>query len=248
MTKRTVKLNLSYDGSGFYGWQVQPKLRTVQGEVNSALKQITGEDINVMGAGRTDAGVHALDQYASFKTSNTKIADENFLKALNSLLPCDVRVLNVETVSPSFHARNTAVKKIYAYHIFNGKVLSPFKRNYCYQYHFKLNADKMARALKMIEGKHDFSAFRSSHCCANNPVKTIFSTSAEVDGDFIVLKVCADGFLQHMMRTITGTVIMAGEGRIVPDDLSTILNSGKRENAGPTAPGKGLFLEKVVYP
>ncbi len=241
-------MNIAYDGSDFHGWQIQPGLRTVQGEINGALYQVTGEELNVTGAGRTDAGVHALDQYASFKMNNIKIEDGNLTKAMNSILPCDIRVLGCETVPSSFHARNSAIGKTYTYNLFNGSVLSPFRRNHCYHYHFPLDENRMRNALKVFEGRHDFSAFRSSHCGAKNPVKTISSTSVEKNNDYFLIKVSADGFLQHMVRTIMGTVIMAGEGRLSPEDIKRIMESGKRENAGPTAPAKGLFLEKVVYP
>jgi tRNA pseudouridine38-40 synthase len=254
---RTVRLTIQYDGTGYNGWQVQPNGITLQGMLQEKIKEITGEDAKVTGAGRTDAGVHALGQVAAFKTGS-KLTPDTIKRALNAVLPDAVRVMDTCDAMDTFHPRYDAKSKIYFYVIANARIISPFLYRYAWRIPHRLDLDGMSRALAPLEGTHDFSAFRASGCGAKSPVRTISGISMEklsgldfmgskLDGSFIKISIEADAFLRHMVRNIVGTAVEAGKGKITPMDMERILESRDRKLAGPTAPARGLFLERVNY-
>ncbi len=250
-------MTLQYDGTDYHGWQVQPNGVTLQEILQEKIKGLTGEDAQVTGAGRTDAGVHALGQVASFKTWS-KLAPDTVKRALNAVLPGAIRIVDACDAGEAFHPRYDAKSKVYFYIISNTYTISPFLYKYAWRIPQKLDSDRMRRALAPLEGTHDFSAFRASGCGAKNPVRTISRISVEklsgldfmgakLDGSFIKISLEADAFLRHMVRNIVGAAVEAGKGKITPGDMEIILESKDRKRAGPTAPARGLFLEKVIY-
>jgi tRNA pseudouridine38-40 synthase len=272
---RNIKLTIQYDGTNYHGWQIQPiqgsefgvrslkhkeqkkNVITVQGILQETIKEITGEDTKVIGAGRTDAGVHAIEQVASFKTS-TGLPPDIIKRALNAILPDDIRIIGVHDAESTFHPRYDAKSKIYFYVISTDRTISPFLNRYIWKIPYKLNLDEMDVAIKFLKGKHDFAAFRASGCGAKSTVRTIFNISLEVlnvinfmtaglNGNFLKIRIEADAFLRHMARNIVGTIIEVGKGKISKEDIKKILASKDRRFAGPAAPTKGLFLEKINY-
>ncbi|MFI5304756.1 MAG: tRNA pseudouridine(38-40) synthase TruA [Nitrospiria bacterium] len=241
-----VKLTLAYDGTPFHGWQIQPKVVTVQEILKKAIETITnGRKVNLIGAGRTDSGVHALGQVANFKTE--KLLDEKKWKdALNALLPNEVVVINVELVSSKFHARYSAKKKSYVYRI--GFKRSPFLFNKEWKISYPLNVAAMKKALTFLIGKHDFSSFASSLSESESKICKLLKGEIIKDKESIVIRLTADRFLTHMARAIVGTLVEVGSGKIKPKDLNGILLSKNRSKAGKTAPPHGLYLEGVTYP
>jgi tRNA pseudouridine38-40 synthase len=257
------KIILSYDGSGFHGWQVQPGRPTVQGTLAAALEKMTGERVLPQGSGRTDAGVHALGQVASFGLE-AEIPAENLLRALNRSLPQSVRVLRVEEVGEGFHARHCAVRKTYEYRIFERRmdasdeetICPPFVAPYVWDCRWTLQPELMAFAAAMLCGTHDFTSFgasdpdlaqREEGAAGPNPVKTIFtSTVMRADG-LLRYRVTGSGFLHHMVRNIVGTLAEVGRGSLRAEELERILAARDRTAAGPTAPAQGLFLVNVEY-
>jgi tRNA pseudouridine38-40 synthase len=254
---RKIKLILQYDGGRYSGWQAQENAVTIQGLLEDALWRITGGAERVEAAGRTDAGVHALGQAAVFTTSSGLDAAV-FKRALNAVLPPDIRVAEALEAAPDFHPRYDAKKKRYFYLIANHAVLSPFAARYSWHVRRPLDAAGMREAASHLTGRHDFKSF----CAAGSSVKTTVREVSLLEvrrtdgveflgiclqGDFIRITVEADGFLRHMVRNIAGTLVEAGSGAISPDKMSEILSSRDRNAAGPTAPGRGLFLERVEY-
>lgn len=237
---------MEYDGTNYAGWQVQPGQDTIQGCLEVALRTITGEDVRVIGSGRTDAGVHALGQVAHFKT-RSQMTVEEFRRALNGLLPRDIAVREVFEEAEDFHARHSAKRKLYRYVVFQGKVRSAFGHRYGWDVGYSLDVATMRRAASHLVGTHDFSAFRASSCAAKSPTRTVHRLEIfEQDRDIIFLAE-ADGFLQHMVRTIVGTLVDVGRGGLKPDVVKALLESRERSQAGPTAPPQGLFLLEVTY-
>jgi tRNA pseudouridine38-40 synthase len=271
---RNIKLTIQYDGTNYNGWQIQPaaisnvrfqisdfkkqkNIITIQGIIQAAIKKITAEDVKLIGAGRTDAGVHAIEQSASFKTTSRLSADI-IQRALNANLPDDIRVIEAKDVKIEFHPRYDAKSKIYFYIISNSYFISPFLCRYAWKIAHKLDLDAMRRAIEPLKGRHDFSAFRASGCGAKNSVRTIFDISvgkiehldfmsARLSGDFFKIRIEADAFLRHMVRNIAGTIVEAGKGKMKSEDIEGIMLSKDRKNAGAAAPARGLFLEKVNY-
>jgi tRNA pseudouridine38-40 synthase len=257
------KIVLSYDGTGFNGWQVQPGRPTVQGTLSAALQKMTGERVLPQGSGRTDAGVHALGQVASFALEGS-IPAGNLGRALNQCLPQSIRVLLVEEVGPEFHARHSAVRKSYEYRIFERKVegvdeediCPPFLAPFVWDCRWALNVDEMKRAAKMLCGVHDFTSFQASDpdvtqrelgTAGPNPVKTIYvSEMGRWDG-LLTYRVTGSGFLHHMVRNIVGTLVEVGRGSLESEEMLRILTAKDRTSAGPTAPARGLFLVGVSY-
>jgi tRNA pseudouridine38-40 synthase len=254
---RKIKLILQYDGGGYNGWQVQENAVTIQGLLESALLRITGGRAVVESAGRTDAGVHALGQVAAFKTSSALDA-EVFKRAINAALPPDIRVIAAQEVSQEFHPRYDAKKKRYFYLIANHGVCSPFSARYSWHVKRRLDADGMREAAGYLVGRHDFKSF----CAAGSSVKTtvrevsllevertdgVDFLGVRLPGDFLRITVEADGFLRHMVRNIAGTLVEAGRGAVAPAAMSDIIAKRDRAAGGPTAPGRGLFLERVDY-
>jgi tRNA pseudouridine38-40 synthase len=249
---RNLKLILSYDGTDFAGWQVQPDAPTVQGTLASAIGRITGEKVLPQGSGRTDAGVHALAQVVTFVTESS-VPTANFVKALNDLLPASIRVLGVEEVAPDFHARKSAWGKIYRYRIFRGAICPPFLTRYVWHYPFPLDELAMMEAAQSVVGEHDFTSFaavdpeRGLEGTPASNVRRIFSSQWQREGDEFVYTVKGSGFLHHMVRNLVGTFILAGKGTLKPADLTRILAARDRSAAGATAPASGLYLVQVEY-
>lgn len=241
---QNYKLLISYDGTDYHGWQRQPDKKTVQGLLEDSLAKITQKKINIIGAGRTDAGVHAQEQVANFKAS-LSINREELSKALNSLLPQDVRVISVEKADLDFHARNMAKSKIYQYRIFNSPNISPFLHRYVLQWSSPLNVNLMKKAAPLFRREADFTPFSSNRLL--NPVRKIRLSRIEKKGDEIIYTVEANGFLRYMVRTIVGTLLEIGRGKIPPEEIEEIFREKKRTLASPTAPAKGLCLIKVNY-
>ena len=244
---RNIKLIVQYDGTNYAGWQVQPDVQTVQGVLKSAVETLVDHKVKLYGASRTDAGVHASGQVASFKTEKTHSTGV-IKKGLNALLPEDIRVVNVEDVPLSFHPRFDATGKTYRYRFFLGDVVSPFERLYCYHVRGKVDIDKMVEAATFFVGEKDFTSFRDSMCTSKNPVKKIkVSKFNLLNNGFLEYIITGDSFLHHMVRNIAGTLLWIGKGKISIDTLPFIFAKKDRRLAGPTLDAKGLFLEKVFY-
>lgn len=249
---RNLKLILSYDGSEFSGWQVQPDATTVQGTLASAIGRITGEKVLPQGSGRTDAGVHALAQVVTFVTESS-VPTANFVKALNDILPASVRVLEVTEAPPDFHARHSARAKTYHYRIYRGTICPPFLARYVWHFPYPLDENAMARAAGLLVGEHDFTSFaavdpergREGETASN--VRRIFSSSWERRGEEFVYTVRGSGFLHHMVRNLVGTFILVGKGTLAVEDVRRILEARDRSAAGATAPASGLYLVNVEY-
>lgn len=250
------KLTLAYDGTDFHGWQVQPGHPTIQSELASAIERVTGEYVLPQGSGRTDAGVHARAQVASFGLV-APIPPANLVRALNRTLPSPIRVLNAEHASSDFHARHSVLAKTYEYRIFRGEICSPWLTRYVYALNWPLHVQNMQLAASLVIGEHDFTSFaatdpdlstrQSDPAEPQNNVRTIFSSTWTEDADLLIYKVRGNGFLHHMVRNLVGTFLEAGRGQIAPDEITTILEHRSRPAAGPTAPARGLFLDCVEY-
>lgn len=241
---RITKLVLSYDGTDYCGWQRQPDERTVQGVVEDALTELAGRRISVAGAGRTDAGVHARGQVASFQ-AELRLGGGELLRALNALLPDDIRVLSAGPAPPGFHARKSAQSKVYRYRILNSLRISPFHFRYVLHWPGRLDIEKMSEAAGKFIREADFTAFSSNRLL--HPIRRVGRSEIRKTGSEIVYTIEADGFLRYMVRTIVGTLIEVGRGRIEPGAIEDLFAGKKRTLRSPTAPAKGLCLVKVVY-
>ena len=244
---RILKLTLSYDGTRLVGWQRQAEGESVQGVLEDALARFEGGPVTVHGAGRTDAGVHALGQVASVEvTFGHDVA--TLARALNAQLPEDVRVLSVEEALPGFHARFSARSKSYRYCIRNGAVASPFERAYAWHVPQPLDVDAMRQAASRLLGPHDFSTFRSVGTDVPDAVRTLHTSDVLGDaGALLTYEVSGDGFLRHMVRAIVGTLVEVGRGWRDPAQMDALLQARDRARAGATAPPHGLFLVRVDY-
>ena len=241
---QNYRLTLSYDGTDFHGWQRQPQRRTVQGVIESSLAKIAKKKINVIGAGRTDAGVHALEQVANFK-ANLKMGEEELFQALNSLLPDEVRITSLKKVDANFHARKMAKSKVYQYRIFNSTCISPFVFRYVLQWSSPLDVNLMKEAARLFVREADFRAFSSNRLL--QPLRKVTRSEIEKKGKEIIYIVEANGFLRYMVRAMVGTLLEVGRGRIPPQKIEEIFRQKKRTLSSPTAPAKGLCLIKVNY-
>lgn len=242
-----VKCIISYDGSHFSGYQVQPKKRTVQGEIEEALFKLhKGHPIKIHASGRTDAGVHALGQVFHFDT-NLTIPEEKWPYALNSLLPEDVVVLEASYVKHNFHARFNATAKEYRYHINQQKMKDVFKRNYSLHYPYKLDLNAIRQASTHLCGTHDFTSFCVAKTEVDDKVRTIYSIELIEDNSEIIICFFGNGFLYNMVRILVGTLLDVGQGITDPDSIHSILEGRDRSLSGRTVPGHGLFLWKVYY-
>ncbi len=241
------KLTLSYDGTAFVGWQRQAEGVSIQGLVEEALGPLEGAPVAVAGAGRTDAGVHAIGQVASASLSRS-IDPGTLTRAMNFRLPSTVRVLEAESVADGFHARFDARSKTYRYRIWNAHVLNPFERDYVWHIpEPSLDVDAMAEAARVLEGEHDFAAFQGAGQIARSTVRTVFQAGLSHRDHLITFDIRGDGFLRHMVRAITGSLVEVGRGRHPPAWLEEVLDSRTRARAGRTAPAAGLFLVRVDY-
>ena len=239
---RRIKITLAYDGGPFHGWQVQPGLPTIQGLLEEILTGMEGSPVHVAGSGRTDAGVHALEQVAAFTLVNP-IPLVNLRRAVNRLLPAAVRVLSVEEAAADFHPRFQAKAKTYEYRIYRGEVCSPFEWPYVHHYPYRLDEERMAELARSFQGEHDFTAFAAADdrdAEGKSKVRMVFSSELCRSGERLTYRVRGSGFLKHMVRNLVGTLIEAGKGNLA--QLGRL-----PEKSGPTAPAKGLFLVNVEY-
>lgn len=243
---RNIKLTIEYDGKDFNGWQKQPTKLNIQGEIERAIEQITGEKVDLIASGRTDAGVHSLGQIANFKTES-KLPIEKFPVALNSKLKKSIRIQNAEEVEENFHSRYSCKQKTYRYIINNSKEGSAIYRNLEYHMPIKLDIKSMEKAIKYFEGEHDFKGFKASGTSSKNSVRKIYKAEIKKDGDRILIELTGSGFLYNMVRIIAGTIVEVGLGKIKPEDISDIIESKDRTKAGKTLPPYALYLVKVEY-
>jgi tRNA pseudouridine38-40 synthase len=263
---RVLKLTVAYDGTSYVGWQRQASGVSIQGLLEDALSRLDGAPVTVHGAGRTDAGVHAVGQVASARVA-TALDTPVVRRALNAILPPDVRVVTAEEAPPDFHARYRAAGKVYEYRVWQGEVQPPFARAWSWHCPRPLDAAAMDAGARMLEGRHDFSAFQSAGSGVTSAVRTVASAGVRVDapdpgvtpwpegdgaacacGSLIVLRIQADGFLRHMVRAIAGTLVEVGEGRREAAAMAALLEARDRAAAGATAPPHGLVLMRVLYP
>jgi tRNA pseudouridine38-40 synthase len=243
---RNIKLLLSYDGTDFSGWQRQPDRRTVQQVLEEAIGRLTGTEPNATASGRTDAGVHAVGQVVHFYTAS-RHAPEVFVKALNAMLPPDVRVRGAWEMPQAFHATLDAKAKLYRYVIDNGRVADPFQTRYSYHVYPRLDAAAMHRAAQALKGRHDFHSFETNWPNRTSSVRTVTHIAVNRVGDFVWVDVEADGFLYNMVRSIAGTLVEVGKGKWPESKVAEVLTAEDRREAGPTAPPQGLFLVRVRY-
>lgn len=241
-----VRLVIAYDGTNYVGWQIQKNGISIQQKVNEAVSGLFDQPIEVIGASRTDAGVHALGNVACFDV-DTRMPAEKIALALNQRLPDDISIQRSDEVSEDFHPRFDALEKTYEYHIYNGRTPQPLKRNDCYFYHHKLDIDLMRKACAPLVGEHDFTSFASIHAQTKTFVRTIYMLSVYEEEDEIVIRICGNGFLYNMVRIIAGTLIQVGAGLKEYTQMADILAAKDRSKAGPTAPAKGLRLVEIVY-
>ncbi len=245
-TMRNLKLVLAYDGTDFHGWQRQPDQRSVQQVLEEAIGQLTGVVPSTNASGRTDAGVHALGQVVHFLTPS-RHPPEVFVRALNALLPRDVRILSAEEKPQSFHATLDARSKRYRYVIDNGRIADPFQLRYAWHVYQPLDVDAMNRAARALKGRHDFHSFETHWPNRGSSVRTIYDIVVHRQADRVTLEVEADGFLYNMVRAITGTLVLVGYGRRPESWVAEVVAAENRAEAGPTAPPQGLYLLHVRY-
>ena len=243
---RRIKLVVAYDGTDYCGFQVQNNGPTIEGELNRVLSELFGEEIRVIGASRTDSGVHAYCNVAVFDTE-ARMPAEKMIYAINQRLPEDIRVQSSCEVASDFHPRHTDSRKTYEYRIYNTHVQNPMKRRYALWNYHNLDVDKMKEAAAYLVGEHDFKSFCSADSQVESTVRTIYDLSVTQNGEDIVIRVCGNGFLYNMVRIIAGTLLEAGKGKIEPNEMERILNALDRQAAGPTAPAHGLTLVKYDF-
>jgi tRNA pseudouridine38-40 synthase len=249
---RNFQLLLAYDGTDFAGWQVQPDAPTIQGTLQQSIGRITGEFVLPQGSGRTDAGVHALGQVATFALASP-IPAENLAKALNDILPAAIRVLRAEEAPAEFHARKSALAKSYRYRICRSDVCLPFVARYVWHYPYPLDEAAMASAAEVVTGEHDFTSFAAADPERGKPddargnVRTVLESEWLREGEELIYRVRGRGFLHHMVRNLVGTFLLVGKGTLSREDVARILAAKDRSAAGATVPASGLCLESVEY-
>ena len=244
---RTIKLTIEYDGTRYLGWQVQPEGSTLQGVLEEKLCSLTGEKIDLLGSGRTDAGVHALGQVAHFETKS-QLDAQTIQRALNSLLPSDIVIQKVEEVNEGFHARKQSKSKTYEYRILNRNIRSAFHWGYAWHIPQRLNIREMNKATRSLMGEHDFSSFQSVGSPKKTAVRKVTRAEWKRSRDSLLrFEIEANGFLKQMVRAIVGTLVEVGKRKITLEQFQEILDSRDRKKAGPTAPAHGLFLKEVKY-
>jgi tRNA pseudouridine38-40 synthase len=242
--QRNIKLEVEYDGTDFHGWQMQPKLRTVQGEIQEKLESILRHEVNLIGAGRTDVGVHALGQVANFKTDNP-LESESILQGLNGLLRRDVVIKKVQEVDPDFHSRYSATSRLYEYRVYRGR--TALLRRHAWEVPYSLNLDKIRKATEEIQGEHDFSSFCVAESSRENNLCSVIRAAWQSDGDQLRFEIQANRFLHSMVRSLVGTLIEVARGYFSVADFVNIMKAKDRRKAGPTAPACGLCLIEVKY-
>ncbi|MGM0439494.1 MAG: tRNA pseudouridine(38-40) synthase TruA [Chlamydiota bacterium] len=243
------KLITSYDGTNYSGWQVQDHQVSIQGKIEESLATIIRQKVRVIGSGRTDTGVHALEQTAHF-TSENPLSTSKVLRSLNSLLPHDIRILSIEEADPDFHAQYSAHNKTYYYHLHLDPVANPFTYKYRHQVKYPLNLDMLREGAQLFIGTHDFTTFANKAyqgSAARNPVRTIFRIDAIEEEGGVRLEFQGNGFLYKMVRNITGTLLEVARGKLPPTAIPKLLKAKDRQLAPMVAPARGLFLAKVSY-
>lgn len=246
---RRIRILLSYDGTAFHGWQVQPGLPTIQQALETVLAEIEEGPVRVEGSGRTDAGVHALGQVAAFSLANP-IPAANLCKAMNRLLPRDIRILTAEETAPDFHPRFDAKKKTYEYRILRAEICPPFVRHYVFHHPYTLDEAHMTESAPLLEGEHDFTAFAAADekdALGASKVRAVFSSRFHRSGDLLIYRVTGSGFLKHMVRNIVGVLLETGKGNLTREDLLKRLTPNCAIPCGPSVPARGLFLVGVEY-
>ena len=243
---RNIKLTIEYDGKEFNGWQKQPNKLNIQGSIEQAIYQITGEEVELNASGRTDAGVHALGQVANFKT-NSNIPIEKFAIAINTKLKKSIRILKAEEVDERFHSRLSCKRKTYRYIINNSEQGTAIYRNLETNISYHLDETKMNEASKYFIGEHDFKAFKASGTSSKSSVRKIYDAKVYRQGDRIFIEITGNGFLYNMVRIISGTLVEVGMGKMQPEEIKEIIQSKNREKAGKTLPPQGLYLVEVEY-
>jgi tRNA pseudouridine38-40 synthase len=246
---RRLGFQVAYDGTDYYGWQVQPGLPTIQGILESVISGIEGSAVHVEGSGRTDAGVHAFAQVAAVSVTNP-IPTDNFRRAVNRLLPPTIRVSHVKEAPLDFHPRFHSKKKTYEYRIFREEICSPFERRFVFHYPYPLNEGLMMEAAKLFEGQHDFSAFAASDekdLLGHSKVRTVMESTLIRVGPKLVYRVAGSGFLKHMVRNIVGVLLEVGKGNVDLASIPARLKNTQEFKPGPTVPACGLFLVSVEY-
>jgi tRNA pseudouridine38-40 synthase len=244
---RTIKLTIEYDGTQYLGWQIQPKGLTLQGVLEEKLSSLTGRKVYLIGSGRTDAGVHALGQVAHFETES-QLDVQTIQKALNSLLPPDIVIRKIKEVKEDFHARKQSRSKVYEYRILNRKIRSAFHRGFMWHIPQALDLREVKKATQRLMGEHDFSSFRSMGSPTRTSVRKVIRAEWKRGRDGLLrFEIEANGFLKQMVRTLVGTLVEVGRGKITSEEFQKILDSRDRKEAGPTAPAHGLFLKEVKY-
>lgn len=247
MQKKRIKLTIAYDGTNYCGWQVQPNGITVEEVINKALCKLTGEDIAVIGASRTDSGVHALGNVAVFDSA-TSIPPERIAMALNQRLPDDIVIVKSEEVAPDFHPRYCDCEKTYEYHIINTRTPIPTKRLTNYFVSYDLDVERMQQAADYLVGEHDFVSFCNVRTQVEDTVRTVTELEVLREGEEITIRIRGNGFLYNMVRIIVGTLVRVGRGFYTPEKVKEILEAKDRKAAGVTAPAHGLMLVEIRYP
>lgn len=246
MEKKRVRLIVAYDGTNYHGWQVQPGVVTIESELNRCLSALLQEEIQVIGASRTDSGVHALGNVAVFDTT-ARMPAEKISYALNQRLPEDIRIQKSEEVATDWHPRHCDSRKTYEYHIYRGEFPMPIKRLYSLHTYHKLDVEKMREAAAFLEGEHDFKSFCQTGAQVETTVRTIYKVEVAENGAELIIRVCGNGFLYNMVRIIVGTLLEVGQSKRKPEEIINILAAQDRGAAGPTAPAHGLLLYKYEF-
>ena len=244
--RRNIRLKIAFEGTAYCGWQIQHNAPTIQGLISTILKKITGEAVSLTGSGRTDSGTHARGLMANFFTSS-KIPAAQFGRALNAMLPRDIRILSTKDAPINFHARKSARSKIYRYQIYHGTILPPHLLREYFHFPFPLDYALMEAAARLFVGQHDFASYAKTGSVVSNTVRKIFRCELKRTGSRIHLTVEGDGFLHHMVRNMAGTILEVGQGHISLENLATLFDRRDRSQAGFTAPACGLILMKVRY-
>ncbi len=246
MSKKRVRLTVAYDGTAYHGWQLQSGTVTIESKLNQCLSELLKEDIQVIGASRTDSGVHALGNIAVFDTE-ARMPAEKISYALNQRLPEDIRIQKSEEVPADWHPRRCESRKTYEYRICRGEFPMPVKRLYTLFTYHTLDVERMQQAARYLEGKHDFKSFCQTKSQAETTIRTIYSVDVVEQDNDVIIRVCGNGFLYNMVRIIVGTLMEVGQGKQLPEDIPAILEKRDRSAAGPTAPAHGLMLVKYEF-
>lgn len=246
MTKRNIRLTLAFEGTAYHGWQIQGELPTLQGLLSEAIARITGERVTLTGSGRTDAGTHARGLVANFHTGS-RISPAQLVRAINSMLPHDIRVLSARRAPPGFHARRDALSKVYRYQIYLGPVMAPHLAREYFHYPHPIDIPKMMQAAHLFEGEHDFAGFAKTNSLPSNTIRRIFRCELKKHGCRLLFTVEGNGFLHHMVRNMAGTLLEVGGGSMSLHEFRDLFVKRDRKMAGFTAPAHGLVLLKVRY-